>query len=1213
MDNKDKQALIDGTATIPYKLHILNNDGTIKDTLTEEDIISTDYEDYRYVNSSSLCIGQFVARKLKGEVKILDKDLQIEDKEISVEMGINRNDGSKVYDITIDGKSVQETRSGKNLLKNILTSQEINGVTITKYDDGSFLLNGTSTIEFYPSLTDNFTIESGTYTLSSGEAEMSNEKIKMVFRQAAQNVIIEQLMNGTSVTFNNTYTEEVFIFIVIRKGQTFNNVLIKPMLEKGDTKTDYEPYGVSPSPDYPSEIKTVKGVSNLFDKDNANILNCYVNNNGVISSQTATSIYIPIIGGKTYTITRNGSARLRAITTDVLPSNGVSKIDIINNDPASSITISTSTNSKYLVVYFYLTSDKNDKTIEETMATIQIEEGSILHDYVPYGSWLKVKDTGKNLFYTPYTENNKLTKTATKTDDYVITDYYIELEAGKEYTFSCKTTGTFGDNNKQTQCFLILNKTFGTVINMYYKNGFTFTPTISGKYYLRYDVNISGETHSFWEFQIEEGSTATEYKPYQEQSTLIDMNKYDEDGNITGYYELSSIGDIKDTLTIQNGKANINQKIDKISSYNGETITTTYISTTGELTTGATVYYELAEPQTISLGKYNKIEHIDDTEHITIQTNISTTFTKELHDLVNWYNLGNFLITKPTDDDVKDTLTFDSMDYTKKFNKSFDSSGINFPCTALQLAKYCCEECGVELATTEFLNYDFEVIDNQYTNEDTFRNVMQDIGKLAYSWIRIGWDNKCYIDFNYGKEVDEYNKINNDNYYDLELQQKTFGPVNRVIIGMSDVEGENVYIEDEESIAEYGVTELQIYDNNLTYTPELRNKVIDSAKVLFGLTYTPMALNTTGHPWLLGNEKVEVTGMDNTIYYMYPWDRTITYSGHIKSKLDSKGETKTETEYKYKGDIENVLKKTRIIVNKQEGTITSLTQTTTTIQDNLQQNYYDKTQTNRLIQTSGEGITNTFSEAGGNNIFRNTGLWFEDSSTSYYIYPKSDLYPSNQIFTNGQRAYEFWDGLVLKEYYDKAANLTSLLLQNGYFEQKQQVPNGNYTVSFKYKKLIESATTKVIINNVEYDLTNLEDTEFRTGEQDSDGNYITQPLEVTDGYIFVRFYTNIKNSTIIYDLMVNAGSVKLAYSQNQNETTTDTVNISKGITITSSNTDTTFKANSDGIRTLNKNNETLSEFTDKGMKNKQIEVTDEATIVQVLWQNVGDQTWLTRL
>lgn len=580
---------------------------------------------------------------------------------------------------------------------------------------------------------------------------------------------------------------------------------------------------------------------------------------------------------------------------------------------------------------------------------------------------------------------------------------------------------------------------------------------------------------------------------------------------------------------------------------------------------------------------------------------------------INWYNLGNFLITKPTDDDVKDTLTFESMDYTKKFNKSFDSSGINFPCTALQLAKYCCTSCGVELATNDFLNYDFEVIDNQYTNEDTFRNVMQDIGKLAYSWVRIGWDNKCYIDFTYGNEVDEYNKITNDNYYDLELQQKTFGPVNRVIIGMSDIEGENVYIEDTESIEEYGVTELQIYDNNLTYTPELRNKVIDSANVLFGLTYTPMTLNTTGHPWFLGNEKVEVTGMDNTLYYTYPWDRTITYSGHIKSKLESKCDTKTETEYKYKGDLETALNKTRIIVNKQEGNITSLTQTTNTIKSDLQQNYYDKTQTNQLIQTSNEGITNTFSEAGGNNIFRNTGLWFEDSSTSYYIYPKDDLYPSNTTFTNGQRAYEYWDGNVNKIYYDKAANLTALSLYNGYLEQKQQVPNGNYTVSFKYKKLIESSTPYVIINDVQYNLDSLTDKDFVTGEQDSNGEYVVQPLVVTNGYITVKFYTNVIDSILIYDLMVNAGTVKLAYSQNQNETTTDTVNISKGITIISSNTDTTFKANSDGIRTLNKNNEVLSEFTDKGMKNKQMEVTVEAKIVNVLIQNVGDQTWFTRL
>ena len=1168
MDNKDKQALIDGTATIPYKLHILNNDGTIKDTLIEEDIVSTDYEDYRYVDSSSLCIGQFVARKLKGEVKILDKDLQIEDKEISVEMGVNRNDGSKVYDITIDGKSeqngtptpdkpveIKSVEGIENLLNVSNTDKIINGVTFTKNGDGTITVNGTTTATTIYNLLENssLTLKKGTYILSGCPNGGSDSTYKLDIPVgsyptdygASTKVIVNE-----ETTYNS-------MRIVIYSGVTLNDVIFKPMLSK------------------------------------------------------------------------------------------------------------------------------------------------TFHDYVPYGHWLKVKNTGKNSFSSKLevggidttTGLNVANNTRKRTKDFIL------IQPNTTYTFSYKNQGNYAkwgwyilyDNNQQ----IVSSYTFENDYDV------TFTSPNDTYYFKMYFGNAENVDVNSFNCQLEKGTEPTKYEPYQEQSMLIDMNKYDKNGNIIDYYELCSIDNTKDELNIdKDGNVSITQNIGEsvldgtetgwgksgatgnasyyysavygTSGYKfndidltnvGTTSSTTpvpaycdyfqsiagnkiftdikglifdYISNTKtiELRLGfgldttittvdllktwlsthpVTVKYILAEPQTISLGKYNKIENIDDTENITIQTNIDTTFTKISYNLVNWYNLGNFLITKPTDDDVKDTLTFDSMDYTKKFNKSFDASGINFPCTALQLAKYCCEECNVELATTEFLNYDFEVIDNQYTNEDTFRNVMQDIGKLAYSWVRIGWDNKCYIDFNYGKEVDEYNKIDNDNYYDLELQQKTFGPVNRVIIGMSDVEGENVYIEDEESIAEYGVTELQIYDNNLTYTPELRNKVIDSAKVLFGLTYTPMTLNTTGHPWFLGNEKVEVTGMDNTIYYMYPWDRTITYSGHIKSKLDSKGETKTETEYKYKGDVESVLKKTRIIVNKQEGTITSLTQTTTTIQDNLQQNYYDKTQTNRLIQTSGEGITNTFSEAGGNNIFRNTGLWFEDSSTSYYIYPKSDLYPSNQTFTNRQRAYEFWDGLILKEYYDKAANLTSLLLQNGYFEQKQQVPNGNYTVSFKYKKLIESATTKVIINNVEYNLTKLEDTEFRTGEQDSDGNYITQPLEVTDGYIFVRFYTNVNNSTIIYDLMVNAGSVKLAYSQNQNETTTDTVNISKGITITSSNTDTTFKANSDGIRTLNKNNETLSEFTDKGMKNKQIEVTDEATIVQVLWQNVGDQTWLTRL
>lgn len=321
---------------------------------------------------------------------------------------------------------------------------------------------------------------------------------------------------------------------------------------------------------------------------------------------------------------------------------------------------------------------------------------------------------------------------------------------------------------------------------------------------------------------------------------------------------------------------------------------------------------------------YDEFE-IEDTE-IELQMGISYYVEENNEEVLQttYYSLGNFLVTKPSSDDVKDKTSFEAMDYAKKFNIVFDGTTLQYPCTALQLATECCRQAGVTLGTLDFTNYDFVIPNNQYVENETCRKVMQDIGKLAYSWVRIDCDNNCYIDFDYGTTVDTYNTITTHNYYDLSLQKKVFGPVNRVVIGMRDVEGENAVIEDAESIAEYGVTEIQLYDNNITYTPELRQAAISAATRLFGLTYTPLEVNTTGHPWLIGDEQIEVIDGAGNSWYTYPFDRTIVYSGHIKTKLTSKADTKTETEYKNYGDLETEVRKTRIVVDKQEQEIQAL-------------------------------------------------------------------------------------------------------------------------------------------------------------------------------------------------------------------------------------------------------------------------------------------------
>ena len=121
----------------------------------------------------------------------------------------------------------------------------------------------------------------------------------------------------------------------------------------------------------------------------------------------------------------------------------------------------------------------------------------------------------KNLLYTPYTETNKLTATATRDDWYDVTDYYVYLEQGKTYTFSAETDATWGGvaGTDTVECFLLKDRGFDYLHGVI--NGDTFIPQASGYYYFRYDINKNGKTHSFWNIQIEEGSTVTEYYSHQ--------------------------------------------------------------------------------------------------------------------------------------------------------------------------------------------------------------------------------------------------------------------------------------------------------------------------------------------------------------------------------------------------------------------------------------------------------------------------------------------------------------------------------------------------------------------------------------------------------------------------------------------------------------------------------------------------------------------------
>ena len=318
--------------------------------------------------------------------------------------------------------------------------------------------------------------------------------------------------------------------------------------------------------------------------------------------------------------------------------------------------------------------------------------------------------------------------------------------------------------------------------------------------------------------------------------------------------------------------------------------------------------------------------------------------TEQGENVLTYYKLGNFFVEKPESDEVRDNTKFQAIDYTILFNKPFDPDYTDTEfimsfnqqlerygaVATLWLLKYVCKQVGVEVGNENFKTYYMTI--NPFDSGYTCRDVVKAIAKTGFTWARIGWDNKLYLDFWKPYRVEDYNVITNDNYYELTTQKEVYGEVNRILTGSSIIIGNSAYIEDAQSIEDNGLTELDVYDNPILHTQELREGAIENARGLLGLMYQPLEVETTGHPWLLGNEFITVVDMEGNHLTTCPLDRILTYNGHIRSKISSMVKTETESTYSYQGvennDVE--IKRSRVELDRQNQVLTSVMERTTT-------------------------------------------------------------------------------------------------------------------------------------------------------------------------------------------------------------------------------------------------------------------------------------------
>ena len=209
------------------------------------------------------------------------------------------------------------------------------------------------------------------------------------------------------------------------------------------------------------------------------------------------------------------------------------------------------------------------------------------------------------------------------------------------------------------------------------------------------------------------------------------------------------------------------------------------------------------------------------------------------------------------------------------------------------------------------------------------------------------------------------------------------------------------------------------------------------------------------------------------------------------------------------------------------------------------------------------------------------------------------LYNSSAYFNN-----EHWRGVV-NSYTDTDIQQNFLskncfLLMNTTIGQNIAVPNGEYYIGFKYKKLINLANCKFNVNEDIIELTN------------TDLEFVERTINVTDHNIKIEISSDTDEACYVGDIIVVAG-YKQNWSPNPNEIFTDTVKIGEGIEISSNSANTKFRADVDGTRIINRvTGEVTSEFTDTGTVTSSLK-TNSAQIAGLLIQKVSDQTWLSSI
>lgn len=505
--------------------------------------------------------------------------------------------------ITTKGETNQATRSGKNLfnLNNIRNAPSVFKVT----DTGVNLTNDWAGDVFtFENIAKTFKANT-TYTMKAKAKVVSrpstivniNDNIFTFYRPASDELrgVVQSILAmpdkrtialNTEKEYITTFTtpEDMtnvrFLSYTFRgnnDGSTTGTALgeidvSEIMLVEGsyttETFPEYEKYGASPSPDYRSPIENVKG-KNKFNKsnmteatwDNGKTNTVTLLEDGTIQSTAnftqwaAKCIDIPNLKANTDYVASgkivSSTAGNAMIIVKGYKNNTLSNIIYHQYSVGTRFELSFNS-SDYEKIGISLSGSNN--TLGTTYTTIfdeiQLEEGTVVTDYVPYNS-LEIKDVGKQILNkNAVTFSNGASKTILNTGiravatvagqyRYLAVELGREKLLGKEITFSTSIEASAENNGRMVAWFGNATspavKQLSIPLNETGKQQNTFQvpetfPTNCDRIWILFYCNFNGNANvgdyvDYTDSMVVIGDIVGEYEEYQEQKVTFPLSE----------------------------------------------------------------------------------------------------------------------------------------------------------------------------------------------------------------------------------------------------------------------------------------------------------------------------------------------------------------------------------------------------------------------------------------------------------------------------------------------------------------------------------------------------------------------------------------------------------------------------------------------------------------------------------------------------------------